>query len=76
VDNLLRVLNRRQTIGLVGVSERTWERLESLGDVPIKTRLSEGRVGFRLDHIKEWLDARCEAPSARDMLASVPGRAA
>jgi predicted DNA-binding transcriptional regulator AlpA len=54
----LRVLNRRQTIDLVGVSTKTWERLESLGDTPIKTRLSEGRVGYRLDHIKEWLDRR------------------
>lgn len=54
----LRVLNRRQTIGLVGVSEKTWERLEAAGDIPVKTQLSQGRVGFRLDHIKQWLDAR------------------
>jgi len=60
VENLLRVLTRRQTVELVGLSEKTWERLESLGDIPIKTRLSEGRIGFRLDHIKEWLDARRE----------------
>jgi predicted DNA-binding transcriptional regulator AlpA len=58
VENLLRVLTRRQTIELLGLSEKTWERLESLGDIPIKTRLSEGRIGFRLDDIKAWLDAR------------------
>jgi predicted DNA-binding transcriptional regulator AlpA len=57
-SELLRVLNRRQTIQLVGVSEKTWERLEAVGDVPIKTQLSQGRVGHRLDHIKQWLDAR------------------
>lgn len=55
---LLRVLSRRQTIELVGVSEKTWERLEAAGDIPFKTQLSQGRVGFRLDHIKQWLDAR------------------
>jgi len=60
------VLTRRQTVELVGLSEKTWERLEALGDIPTKTRLSEGRVGFRLDHIKEWLDARQEGLSARD----------
>jgi predicted DNA-binding transcriptional regulator AlpA len=43
---------------LVGVSEKTWERLEAAGDIPIKTQLSQGRVGYRLDHIKRWLDAR------------------
>ena len=66
----LRVLNRRQTIELVGVSEKTWERLEAVGDIPTKTRLSQGRVGHRLDHIKEWLDARREGPSARELIDS------
>ena len=56
------------TVELVGLSEKTWERLEALGDIPIKTRLSEGRVGFRLDHIKEWLDARQEGLSARELI--------
>jgi predicted DNA-binding transcriptional regulator AlpA len=66
VENLLKVLTRRETVELVGLSEKTWERLETVGDIPIKTRLSEGRVGFRLDHIKEWLDARrrCRAPAS------------
>jgi hypothetical protein len=41
---------------MVGVSEKTWERLEAAGDTP--TQLSQGRVGHRLDHIKQWLDAR------------------
>ena len=54
----LRVLNRRQTIELVGVSEKTWERLEAVGDIPIKTRLSQGRVGHRPDHSRV---ARCPA---------------
>jgi predicted DNA-binding transcriptional regulator AlpA len=67
-SELLRVLNRRQTVELVGVSEKTWERLEAVGDIPIKTRLSQGRVGHRLDHIKEWLDARREG--ARELLDS------
>jgi predicted DNA-binding transcriptional regulator AlpA len=55
-SELLRVLSRRETIELVGVSEKTWERLEAAGDTP--TQLSQGRVGHRLDHIKQWLDAR------------------
>ena len=70
---LVRRLARRralETVELVGLSEKTWERLETVGDIPIKTRLSEGRVGFRLDHIKEWLDARREMQSARELINS------
>ena len=74
MENLLKVLTRRETVQLVGLSEKTWERLEAHGDIPIKTRLSEGRVGFRLDHIKEWLDARQEGGNwrpVRDAAAAV-----
>lgn len=56
--DLLRVLSRLQTLDLLGLSDKTWERLEAAGDTPIKTKLSQGRIGYRLDHIKNWLDAR------------------
>jgi predicted DNA-binding transcriptional regulator AlpA len=56
----IRVLTRPQAIKTVGVSERTWERLEAADDVPPKTRLSEGRVGYRIIDIEHWLDARRE----------------
>jgi predicted DNA-binding transcriptional regulator AlpA len=59
----IRVLSRPQTIKTVGVSERTWERLEADGDVPPKTRLSEGRIGYRVSDIEAWLDARREGGS-------------
>jgi len=58
--DLIKVLTRRETIEAVGVSEKTWERLEALGDIPTKTRLSQGRVGFRVVDIAAWLDARRE----------------
>jgi predicted DNA-binding transcriptional regulator AlpA len=55
---LIKVLSRRQTYESLGVSEKTWERLELEGDVPTKTRISQGRIGYRLIDIKMWLDAR------------------
>jgi predicted DNA-binding transcriptional regulator AlpA len=58
--DLIKVLTRREAIEAVGVSEKTWERLEALGDIPTKTRLSQGRVGFRVVDIAAWLDARRE----------------
>jgi predicted DNA-binding transcriptional regulator AlpA len=57
-EALIRVLTKQQTREYVGVSERTWQRLEAVGDIPTKTRLSQNRVGHRLCHIIEWLDAR------------------
>jgi predicted DNA-binding transcriptional regulator AlpA len=61
--DLVRVLSENETIEAVGVSRRTWDRLRSLGDVPVKTQLSEGRIGYRVSDIAAWLDARREAVS-------------
>jgi predicted DNA-binding transcriptional regulator AlpA len=63
----IRVLNRPDTIRAVGVSERTWERLEAAGDVPPKTRLSEGRIGYRVVDIEDWLDRRREGESWKQL---------
>jgi predicted DNA-binding transcriptional regulator AlpA len=58
--NSIRVLSEPETYRAVGLSDRTWERLKAIGDTPPKTRLSEGRIGYRLSDIKKWLDARRE----------------
>jgi predicted DNA-binding transcriptional regulator AlpA len=60
----VRVLTRLQTIEAIGVSDRTWDRLESAGDTPPITRLSTGRVGYRVSDIKAWLDKRRERGAA------------
>jgi hypothetical protein len=36
---------------------------QQIGDVPVKTRLSEHRIGYRVTDIKEWLDKRRETES-------------
>ena len=61
--DLVRVLTEPEAIEAIGVSRRTWDRLKSLGDVPAKTRLSEGRIGYRVSDMAAWLDARREAQS-------------
>ena len=60
----IRVLSEPKTIQAVGVSDRTWDRLKAIGDVPPKTRLSEGRIGYRVSDIRAWLDARRERGAA------------
>ena len=61
--DLVRVLSEPEAIEAIGVSRRTWDRLKSLGDIPAKTRLSEGRIGYRVSDVAAWLDARREAQS-------------
>jgi predicted DNA-binding transcriptional regulator AlpA len=61
--DLVRVLSEPEALEALGLSRRTWDRLKSLGDVPAKTRLSEGRVGYRVCDLAAWLDARREQPS-------------
>jgi predicted DNA-binding transcriptional regulator AlpA len=60
----IRVLSRPEAVKAVGVSTRTWERLEAAGEGPPKTRLSEGRIGYRVSDIKQWLDRRREGGEA------------
>ena len=56
----LKVYTKKETQKLVGLSGRTWDRLESRGEAPPKTRLSLNRIGYRASDIKQWLDARRE----------------
>jgi predicted DNA-binding transcriptional regulator AlpA len=60
----IRVLSRSETIKTVGLSDRTWDRLEAAGDRPPKTRNSQGRIGYRVCDVKEWLDRRRETEVA------------
>src|SRR6516165_1325465 len=56
----IRVLTRRETIKILGLSDRTWDRLEHSGQTPPKTQLSDNRIGYRLADIAKWLDGRRE----------------
>ncbi len=56
----VRVLNRTETLKVLGLSDRTWDRLEERGEGPPKTRISKGRIGYRVSDLREWLDRRRE----------------
>jgi predicted DNA-binding transcriptional regulator AlpA len=62
--DLIRVLTEPETVEALGLSRRTWDRLKQLGDVPTKTRLSEGRIGYRVRDLAAWLDARREGAAS------------
>ena len=59
----LKVYTKRETQKLIGLSGRTWDRLEASGETPPKTRLSPNRIGYRASAIRQWLDARQEPVS-------------
>jgi predicted DNA-binding transcriptional regulator AlpA len=59
----LRVVPLPLAIKIVGISGRTWERMEARGETPPKTQLSPHRIGYRVSDLKEWLDARRAAAS-------------
>jgi predicted DNA-binding transcriptional regulator AlpA len=73
VSDELKVYTKKETQKLLGLSGRTWDRLEALGETPPKTRLSPNRIGYRASDISAWLDARREPqPSAKEMLDAKP----
>jgi len=56
--DLIRVVDEPTAIMLIGVSPRTWDRMRARGETPPATRLSARRIGYRIVHLKAWLDAR------------------
>ena len=57
--DLVRVVDESTAISLVGLSRDTWDRLRARGEGPPITKISERRIGYRLIHLKAWLDSRC-----------------
>jgi predicted DNA-binding transcriptional regulator AlpA len=48
---------------MVGVSLRTWYRLEALGKTPPLIQLSDSRTGYLVSDLKAWLEARRIVPA-------------
>ena len=51
-------LSGREAAALLGVSERTWERLSSQGKTPLPVRLGRS-VRWRRQDVMAWLTAGC-----------------
>jgi hypothetical protein len=56
-----RVLTLSEFAKIAGISLVTLRRMIAVHDGPIVTKLSERRLGIRLHHAREWLDARAIA---------------
>jgi predicted DNA-binding transcriptional regulator AlpA len=56
--NAIRILSETELRQMLGISERTFDRMRYRGDVPPKTQISERRVGYRLRDVEQWLDRR------------------
>lgn len=53
-----RVLTLSEFANIAGISLVTLRRRIAAHDGPIITKLSERRIGIRVRHAREWLDAR------------------
>jgi predicted DNA-binding transcriptional regulator AlpA len=56
--NSIRVLSEPELLRVLGLSDRTFDRMKQRGDAPPKTQLSVGRVGYRVCDVEEWLDKK------------------
>jgi hypothetical protein len=54
----VRVISDKEMPGLLNISLATWERSKKAGDRPAVTQLSARRIGYRVDHIRHWLDGK------------------
>ena len=52
------VVRMRQLISLIGLSRSTIYVLVSKGRFPVPIRLGDKAVGWRVNEIEEWLNAR------------------
>jgi predicted DNA-binding transcriptional regulator AlpA len=70
----IRVVSEVELRRMLGISDKTFERMRLRGDVPPKTQLSARRIGYRVVDVKEWLDQRRRSPAAggADQQAGVP----
>ena len=55
------ILGEAQVNQLTNLSRTTRWRMERRGEFPKRVRLSPGRVGWRQDEIREWIDSRSRA---------------
>ena len=62
--DFLRVIPDKEMPGLLNISLATWERSKKAGDRPTVTQLSARRIGYRVDHIRAWLDGKRRSSGA------------
>jgi predicted DNA-binding transcriptional regulator AlpA len=70
---------RKQVIQITGMSRDTIDRLESRGRFPKRVVLSDRKVGWNVDEVEQWREARNEErfrrPSSKESSVSVEGSA-
>ena len=60
-NSQVRVLRKADVRRLVGLSDRTIDRLEARGEFPRRFRLTAQLVGWRSGDVEEWIEQRATA---------------
>jgi predicted DNA-binding transcriptional regulator AlpA len=68
--NAIRVLSETELRQMLGISERTFDRLRYKGDIPPKTQLSDRRVGYRVCDVEAWLNRRRQSTEEPQQLTA------
>src|SRR2546421_8633459 len=55
------ILDEEKVHAVTSLSKTTRWRMERRGEFPKRVRLSPGRIGWRQDEIREWIDSRSRA---------------
>ncbi|MBK5915714.1 helix-turn-helix transcriptional regulator [Rhodocyclus purpureus] len=64
------LINRKQLLSMVPLSDRTIYNLEKRGDFPTRIALTSRNVAWNLGEVKAWIEDR----KARGSQAARPGR--
>lgn len=53
-----RIVRRKETRQITGVSERSQRELEATGEFPLPYKISPRAVGHKLSELLEWIESR------------------
>ena len=58
-----RIVRKKQLLELVGISSATQWRMERAGLFPARVKVGKWAVGWHLDEIEAWIQARERVPT-------------
>jgi predicted DNA-binding transcriptional regulator AlpA len=59
-----RVLGTKKAAAFVGLSDREWERRRAAGETPTAVQLGTRKLGYTIESLVAWIEARTEKVAA------------
>lgn len=75
MEEMDKLIRRREVLELIGLSRSTQWRLEKAGQFPARVKLGTASVGWHLPEVEEWVKERERIPSGNGgEIAKVVGK--